>query len=134
MLLPLKLLAIWKFAHHVLISFSSGGDVVVLYASIYKDVPMVVNLSGRFHLEKGIEERLGKEFMDRINKEGYIDAKDKSGMGTCLTYIERYATQTISSACDLFAFHVHLITAYLLRCRKGFVQSNQGELDGTAEP
>uniref|UniRef100_A0A453EYG6 Uncharacterized protein n=1 Tax=Aegilops tauschii subsp. strangulata TaxID=200361 RepID=A0A453EYG6_AEGTS len=40
---------------------------------------MVVNLSGRFYLEKGIEERLGKEFLDRINKEGYIDVTNKSG-------------------------------------------------------
>jgi len=40
---------------------------------------MMVSLSGRFHLERGIEERLGKEFMDRINKEGYIDVTSKSG-------------------------------------------------------
>lgn len=59
--------------------YYSGGDVVVLYASLYDDVLMVVNLSGRFYLEKGIEERLGKEFLDRINKEGYIDVTDKSG-------------------------------------------------------
>jgi hypothetical protein len=52
-------------------SIPSGGDVVVLYASIYGDVPMVINLSGRFDLKKGLEERLGKEFMDRINKEGF---------------------------------------------------------------
>jgi len=53
--------------------------VVVLYAPLYGDVPVVVNLSGRFYLEKGVEERLGKEFMDRINKEGYIDVLNKSG-------------------------------------------------------
>lgn len=65
--------------------------MVVLYASIYNDVPMVVNLSGRFNLEKGVEERLGKEFMDRINKEGYIDVTNKSGKETCLTsYIQGY--------------------------------------------
>lgn len=63
--------------------------MVVLYASIYNDVPMVVNLSGRFYLEKGVEERLGKEFMDRINKEGFIDVTDKSGMRTCLTFYIR---------------------------------------------
>ena len=64
--------------------------MVVLYASIYNDVPMVVNLSGRFNLEKGVEERLGKEFMDRITKEGYIDVTNKSGKETCLTYIQGY--------------------------------------------
>lgn len=109
--------------------------MVVLYASIYNDVPMVVNLSGRFNLEKGIEERLGKEFMDRINKEGYIDVTNKSGKGACLTfYIESYAKQIISSVCCLSIFHAHLITTYMLQCRKIFVQSNQRELDGTTEP
>lgn len=58
--------------------------MVVLYASIYGDVPVVVNLSGRFYLEKGVEERLGQEFMDRINKEGYIDVLNKSGKETCM--------------------------------------------------
>ena len=69
------------------ISLPSGRSVVVLYASIYGDVPMVVNLSGRFYLEKGVEERLGKEFMDRINKEGYIDVVNKSGKGTLRSFI-----------------------------------------------
>jgi len=68
---------------------------MVLYASIYNDVPMVINLSGRFNLEKGIEERLGKEFMDRINKEGYIDVANKSGMGT--SYL-------LSVLCSLFIY------------------------------
>ena len=61
--------------------------MVVLYAPIYGDVPMVVNLSGRFYLEKAVEERLGKEFMDRINKEGYIDVVNKSGKGTLEPFI-----------------------------------------------
>jgi hypothetical protein len=64
--------------------------VVVLYASLYGDVPVVVNLSGRFYLEKGVEERLGKEFMDRINKEGYIDVLNKSGNETCMNSYAAY--------------------------------------------
>ena len=60
--------------------------MVVLYASIYGDVPVVVNLSGRFYLEKGVEERLGKEFMDRINKEGYIYVLNKSGKETYMNF------------------------------------------------
>ncbi|XP_044976215.1 uncharacterized protein LOC123443757 isoform X1 [Hordeum vulgare subsp. vulgare] len=68
-----------KYDVAAVVGHSKGGDVVVLYASLYDDVHMVVNLSGRFYLEKGIEERLGKEFLDRINKEGYIDVTNKSG-------------------------------------------------------
>jgi len=75
-----------SYLHHekydvtAILGHSKGRSVVVLYASIYGDVPMVVNLSGRFYLEKAVEERLGKEFMDRINKEGYIDIVNKSGI------------------------------------------------------
>lgn len=104
-----------KYDVAAIVGHSKGGDVVVLYASIYKDVPMVVNLSGRFHLEKGIEERLGKEFMDRINKEGYIDAKDKSGnvlyRVTKESLMERlshdlHATSlSISKECRFFTIH-----------------------------
>lgn len=109
--------------------------MVVLYASIYGDVPMVVNLSGRFYLEKGIQERLGKEFMDRINKEGYIDVLNKSGKETCLTflYARLLAKQIIYVICSLFLFHVHLLSICWLQCRKHFIQSNQREFDGKIE-
>ncbi|CAO2179478.1 unnamed protein product [Urochloa humidicola] len=59
------------------VGHSKGGDVVVLYASIYDDVRTIVNLSGRFDLKKGIEERIGEGSIHRINKEGYLDIKDK---------------------------------------------------------
>ena len=32
---------------------SKGGDSVVTYAAKYDDVPRVVNVSGRFHMDKG---------------------------------------------------------------------------------
>lgn len=60
------------------VGHSKGGDVVILYASVYDDVGTIVNLSGRFDLKKGIEERIGEGSIDRINKEGYLDVKDKS--------------------------------------------------------
>ncbi|KAG0538185.1 hypothetical protein BDA96_03G213300 [Sorghum bicolor] len=60
------------------VGHSKGGDVVILYASIYNDVSKIVNLSGRFDLKQGIEERIGEGSIDRINKEGYLDVKDKS--------------------------------------------------------
>ena len=52
---------------------------MALYASIYDNVRTIVNLSGRFDLKKGIEERIGEGSIDRINKEGYLDIKDKFG-------------------------------------------------------
>ncbi|KAG8086223.1 hypothetical protein GUJ93_ZPchr0010g10412 [Zizania palustris] len=58
---------------------SKGGNAVLLYASMYHDVPIVVNISGRFALERGIDERLGKKFMQRIKKDGYIDVRNRKG-------------------------------------------------------
>lgn len=53
--------------------------MVLLYASRYHDIHTVINVSGRYDLKKGIEERLGKEFMDRIKKDGFVDIKNKKG-------------------------------------------------------
>jgi len=51
----------------------AGGSVVLLYASKYHDIKTVVNLSGRYDLKAGIEERLGKDYLERLRKDGFID-------------------------------------------------------------
>ncbi|KAI5402511.1 hypothetical protein KIW84_050217 [Lathyrus oleraceus] len=48
---------------------------MLLYALKYNDVKTVVNISGRYHLKAGIEERLGKNYMERIKEDGFIDVK-----------------------------------------------------------
>lgn len=58
---------------------TTGGDVVLLYASKYCNIPAVVNVSGRYDLNKGIEERFGEDFMEKIKQEGFIDVKNKTG-------------------------------------------------------
>lgn len=55
---------------------------MLLYASKYSDVPIIVNISGRFALERGIDGRLGRNFMQRIAKDGYIDVKNKKGISS----------------------------------------------------
>ncbi|XP_024021794.1 putative uncharacterized protein YDL057W isoform X2 [Morus notabilis] len=62
-----------------IVGHSKGGNAVVLYAGKYKDVHTVVNISGRFDLERGMEGRLGKDFRQRIKQDGYIDVKNKRG-------------------------------------------------------
>ncbi|KAL5559443.1 hypothetical protein UlMin_035654 [Ulmus minor] len=62
-----------------IVGHSKGGNVVVLYASKYKDIHAVVNISGRFDLTRGIEGRLGKDFLRRIKQDGFIDVKNKRG-------------------------------------------------------
>ena len=54
--------------------------MVLLYASKYHDVYMVLNVSGRYNLKTGIEERFGKDFFERIKMDGYVDVKNKTGI------------------------------------------------------
>ncbi|PIN02730.1 putative esterase [Handroanthus impetiginosus] len=56
-----------------------GGNVVLLYASKYHDIGAVVNVSGRYDLKRGIKERLGEKFLERLKKDGYIDVKTRTG-------------------------------------------------------
>lgn len=47
----------WRFRGWQVVSVighSKGGNAVLLYASKYKDVPNIVNISGRFDLRRGI--------------------------------------------------------------------------------
>ncbi|KAG6772596.1 hypothetical protein POTOM_024013 [Populus tomentosa] len=59
--------------------YIAGGNVVLLYASKYNDVHTVVNISGRFNLEKGMEGRLGKDFLLRLKQHGHIDVFNRKG-------------------------------------------------------
>ncbi|PNT70803.1 hypothetical protein BRADI_2g18431v3 [Brachypodium distachyon] len=68
-----------KYDIIALVGHSKGGNAVLLYASMYPDVPAIVNISGRFALEHGMEGRLGKNFIQRIRKDGYIDVRNRKG-------------------------------------------------------
>nr|XP_029148872.1 uncharacterized protein LOC112749417 [Arachis hypogaea] len=70
---------IWGETVAVSWTLGAGGGVVLLYASKYDDVKLVVNISGRYDLKIGVEERLGKGYMKRIKKDGFIDVKNRSG-------------------------------------------------------
>lgn len=60
-------------------NFLIGGNAVLLYASRYNDVETIINISGRFNLERGIEGRLGKDFQNKIDQNGFIDVKSRRG-------------------------------------------------------
>ncbi|KAH7307777.1 hypothetical protein KP509_22G077200 [Ceratopteris richardii] len=62
-----------------LVGHSKGGNAVLLYLSKYKDVGTVVNICGRFYLKNGIKERLGKNYMQIVEEDGYLDVKDRHG-------------------------------------------------------
>ncbi|WCJ29609.1 alpha/beta-Hydrolases superfamily protein [Euphorbia peplus] len=81
-----------------IIGHSKGGNVVLLYASKYNDVNIVVNISGRFDLKRGIEGRLGKEFLQRIKQNGFINVYSRKGrFEYCVTeesLMDRLTTDT----------------------------------------
>ena len=52
---------------------------MLLYDYKYHDIKTVVNLSGRYDLKAGIEERLGKDYLERITNDGFIDVKTRTG-------------------------------------------------------
>ncbi|XP_066361873.1 uncharacterized protein [Miscanthus floridulus] len=104
-----------KYDIIALIGHSKGGNAVLLYASKYHDVPIIVNISGRFALERGIEGRLGKNFMRRINKDGYIDVKNKKGeleyrvrkasLEDRLSTDTLFSSRAISKVCRVLTIH-----------------------------
>lgn len=53
---------------------------MVLYASLHHNIRTVVNVSGRYKMDRGIEERLGKDNLERVKKDGYVDIKSKKGL------------------------------------------------------
>ncbi|PON84410.1 hypothetical protein TorRG33x02_197430, partial [Trema orientale] len=57
----------------------------LLYASRYHHIRTVVNVSGRYDLKRGIVERLGEDFMQRLKEKGYIDTKDRKNVRYCVT-------------------------------------------------
>ena len=56
----------------------AGGNVVLLYAAKYHGVHRVVNISSRFDLKKCIEDRLGKNYLERMANTGFIDIFSKT--------------------------------------------------------
>nr|XP_043625307.1 uncharacterized protein LOC122596744 [Erigeron canadensis] len=64
---------------NAILGHSKGGNVVVLYASLHHDILTVVNVSGRYKMDRGIGERLGKDYLERAKKDGFIDIKSKTG-------------------------------------------------------
>lgn len=62
-----------------IVGHSKGAIAVLLYASKYHDIKTIVNLSGSHDLKAGLECRLGKDFVERIRKEGFIELKAESG-------------------------------------------------------
>ncbi|KAB1209338.1 hypothetical protein CJ030_MR6G016559, partial [Morella rubra] len=79
-----------------ILGHSKGGNVVLLYASKYHDIHTVINVSGRYDLTKGIEERLGTDYMQRIKEHGFIEVKNREG-SVCYRVTEESLMERLST-------------------------------------
>jgi alpha/beta superfamily hydrolase len=59
-----------KYFIRALIGHSRAGTTVLLYAFYYDDIPIIVNIAGRYRLERGINERFSKKQLDELEKNG----------------------------------------------------------------
>ncbi|CAJ1941673.1 unnamed protein product [Sphenostylis stenocarpa] len=63
------------------VGHSKGANAALLYASKYHDIKTIVNLSGSHDLKVGLEYRFGKDFRERLEREGFIELKAESAGG-----------------------------------------------------
>ncbi|KZV46322.1 hypothetical protein F511_21404 [Dorcoceras hygrometricum] len=99
-----------------ILGHSKGGNVVLIYASKYHDIDVVANVSGRCHLDRGLDRLLGANFEEQIRRDGYIDIeKGETGGGvkrvTEESLIERLNTNmhevclSIDKSCRVLTIH-----------------------------
>ncbi|CAF3968736.1 unnamed protein product, partial [Rotaria sordida] len=62
-----------KYFIRGLIGHSRAGTTVLLYTLYYDDIPIVVNIAGRYRLELGISERFSQKQFDELEKKWFIN-------------------------------------------------------------
>ncbi|KAL3500763.1 hypothetical protein ACH5RR_039856 [Cinchona calisaya] len=103
--------------HYVaaLVGHSKGGNAVLLYASRQNDIQIIVNIAGRFNLHGGIEGRLGKNFLEKIEQNGFIDVKNRRGKTeyrvTKESLMDRLTTDT-HAACQRIHKNCRVLTVH----------------------
>ncbi|GIL56891.1 hypothetical protein Vafri_12179 [Volvox africanus] len=70
-----------------IVGHSKGGNVVLLYASRYDDIPHVVSVAGRAIMSRGVKERLGEDVLQRLDREGVIAQEVSSSSGRRIKYL-----------------------------------------------
>lgn len=96
-----------------IVGHSKGGNIALIYASKYHDINTVINISGRYHLDRGIEVRLGENYMERIQENGYLTFtnRGKEHRATKESLIERLNTSmrdiclSIDDICRVVTIH-----------------------------
>ncbi|XP_027183272.1 uncharacterized protein LOC113781518 isoform X2 [Coffea eugenioides] len=82
-----------------LVGHSKGGNAVLLYASRDNDIQIIVNIAGRFNLERGIEGRLGKTKY-RVSKESLMDRLATDTRAACQKIDRNCRVLTVQGSMD----------------------------------
>ena len=69
------------------VGHSKGGDVVLLYAATHDDVPLVVNLAGRFDMQRGLVERFGAETLAKVDQLGRVPQATRTDSGAVVKFV-----------------------------------------------
>lgn len=60
---------------------------MLLYASMFDDVPLIVNIAGRFLMTRGIEERFGAENLAKVERLGQLPQATRTDKGETINFI-----------------------------------------------
>lgn len=60
---------------------------MLLYASIWDDVPNIVNIAGRFDMAEGLQARFGAEILERVQTDKEADMTTKRDDGTVIQWV-----------------------------------------------
>eukprot|EP00210_Caulerpa_lentillifera_P008529 g8136.t1 len=70
-----------------LVGHSKAATDVLLYGSIYDDVPFVVSLASRFDMSRGIHQRFGDEILKKLDQMGEVEVPRVTPEGKVATYM-----------------------------------------------
>ena len=65
---------------------SKGAGSVLLYTSLYDDVPSVVSVAARFDMKAGLKERFAESVLDSVAREKEIELEQKRDDGTLIKW------------------------------------------------
>ncbi|KAD6795202.1 hypothetical protein E3N88_06098 [Mikania micrantha] len=97
-----------------IVGHSKGANDVILYASLHHNVKKVISLSSRYKMDRGIEEILGKDYLERAKRDGYVEFRTLSGTILRATYesiLERLHTNMheaglkVDRSCSVLIVH-----------------------------
>lgn len=64
---------------------SKGGGDVIIYAGIHDNIPLVINIAGRFWMKEGLTQRFGADISERV-EQGPVNQKSTTERGKTIEW------------------------------------------------